>query len=313
MIGLRDGLEGVLPGWLIRAGLPPRAVRRVGVEALPLEPAAKAALEIAARGGAAVEVALAPDLFLKRAVPLPAAARRDAAGAVALQMRQSMPGQAEGLIWRHVDAPGEAVDVHVLKEARLTELLRDAGVPLRRVVIDGVAAAPLYDARGVMDRAERFWNRAVPVALAAVLVAVLAGQALVLWQADRAVAEGAARLASLRDEAAAARAAAETRDAEGAARLADARRMARDGRRMALLADLTGALGDEVWATSVLMQDDVLRLSGFVDGDVAQVLAAIKALPWVAEVDLDGSVGLTEGSAERRFQVIITLRAEDAA
>ena len=56
-----------------------------------------------------------------------------------------------------------------------------------------------------------------------------------------------------------------------------------------------------------------IRDPQFVDGDVAQVLAAIKALPWVAAVDLDGSVGLIEGSAERRFQVIVTLRTEDAA
>lgn len=313
MIGLRERLADALPDWLIRAGLPPRAVRRVRVEALPLEPAVKAALEIAGRGGAAVEVALAPDLFLKRSVALPAVARRDAAGAVALQMRQSMPGQAEGLIWRHVDGPGETVDVLVLKEARLTDLLRDAGVPLRRVVIDGVAAAPLLDARGAVDRAERFWNRALPVAVGVILAGVLAAQGVALWRADAALAAGEARLGALRDQAAAARAAAEARDAEGAARQADAARMLRDGRRMALLADLTGALGDEVWATSVMMQDDVLRLSGFVDGDVAQVLAAIKALPWVAAVDLDGSVGLIEGSAERRFQVIVTLRAEDAA
>lgn len=313
MIGLREGLAEALPDWLIRAGLPPRRVRRVRVETLPLEPAVKAALEIAARGGAAVEVALAADLFLKRSVPLPAAARRDAAGAVALQMRQSMPGQAEGLIWRHVDGPGETVDVHVIKEARLTELLRDAGVPLRRVLIDGVAAAPLFDARAMADRAERFWNRAVPVVVAALLAMVLGAQAVALWRADAALAAGEARLAMLRDEAAAARAAAEARDAESAARQADAARMVRDSRRMALLADLTGALGDEVWATSVMMQDDVLRLSGFVAGDVAQVLAAIKALPWVATVDLDGSVGLTEGSSERRFQVIVTLRTGDAA
>lgn len=311
MIGLRERLEGALPDWLIRAGLPPRAVRRVRVSALPLEPAARAVLASAGQGGAAVEVALAPDLFLKRAVPLPAAARRDAAGAVALQMRQSMPGQAEGLIWRHAEGTGETVDVYVLKEARLTELLREAGVRLRRVVIDGVATAPLHDARGETDRAERFWNRAMPVLAGLVLLAVLGGQGLRLWQADQAVAAGEARLAALRDEAAAARATAEARDAEGAARQADALRMARDGRRMALLADVTGALGDEVWLTSLMVQGDVLRLGGFVAGDVAQVLAAVKALPWVAAADLDGAVGLGEGTGERRFQVIVTMRAED--
>lgn len=300
------------PPMLLRAGLPPRRVRSVLVEVLPPSDAARAALAMAGRGGAPVDVRLAAGLFLRRSVALPAVARRDEAGAVALQMRQSMPGQAEGLIWRHVETGGGAVEVYVLKQARLDELLRDAGVTLRQVTIDGVEAAPLYDARAEVDRAERFWNRLVPLAVAGLVAAVLAGQGWALAQAMRGVAEAGAAVAALRDEAAAARAEAETRGAASAARMADVARLARDGQRLALLADLTRVLGDGVWISSFALDGDVLRLAGFAQGEVAQVVAAIRPLGWVAAVDLDGSVAVEAGGGERRFQLLVTLAAEGA-
>lgn len=85
-------MGGMIPAFLLRAGLPPRRVRSVRIDALPLTDPARAALAMAGKRGAAVDVRLAPDLFLRRALPLPGVARRDLAGAVAIQMRQSMPG-----------------------------------------------------------------------------------------------------------------------------------------------------------------------------------------------------------------------------
>ena len=79
-----------------------------------------------------------------------------------------MPNQAEGLVWRHVPVEGGA-EVYVIKEARLTELLCDAGASLRRVVIDGLDCPPLIDARATTDAPERFWNRAAPLAVLALL------------------------------------------------------------------------------------------------------------------------------------------------
>lgn len=304
---LGERLQRLAPAFVVRAGLPPRRVRHVLIESLPLTEPARAALALAGRGGAPVDVRLAAGVFLRRSVALPAVARRDAAGAVAVQMRQSMPGQAEGLVWRHV-GQGDSVEVFVLKEARLTELLAECrGITLRRVVIDGVDAAPLHDGRATADRAERFWNRAVPAVVAVALAGVLAVQGWTLMQTQGAVAEAGARVTALRDEAAAARAEAETRNAASAAQLADVARLSRDGQRLRLIADLTRVLGDQVWVSSFALDGGVLRLAGFTAGDAAEVVAAIRPLPWVAAVDLDGSVALDEASGDRRFQLLVTL------
>lgn len=310
---LGESLQRLAPAVLVRAGLPPRRVRSVVVNALPLTEPAKAALALAGAGGAPVDIRLSKELFLVRSVPLPQAARKDAAGAVALQLRQSMPGQAEGLVWRHVDGPGEAVDVFILKAARLTEVVQAAGVTVRRVVIDGVEAAPLFDARGQTDRVERVWNRAVPVAVAVALAGVLAVQGMAVLRAEGAVAEAEAALAALRDEAAVARAEAEDRNARSAAQMADAARLVRESQRLVLLADLTRVLGDEVWLSSFAVDGAVLRLAGFSSADVADVLAAVRPLAWVESVDLDGAVAVDGASGDRRFQLIVTLKVGGGA
>lgn len=303
-----EALQRMAPAALVRAGLPPRRLRSVLIESLPLTDAARAALTLAGAGGAPVDLRLAPGLFLRRSIALPVAARRDAAGAVALQMRQSMPGQAEGLIWRHAGGTGGTVDVYILKEARLAEVVAAAGSGLRRVVIDGVEADPLHDARGRTDAPERFWNRSAPMVAAGLLVGVLAVQFWSLTAVRQAVAEAGSTVAALRDEAAAARAEAEARSAETAARLGDVARLSREGQRLALVADLTRVLGDGVWISSLALDGGVLRLAGFAEGDVAQVVAAIRPLDWVQTVDLDGAVGMDGGTGERRFQLIVTLK-----
>ena len=310
---LGESLQRLAPALLVRAGLPPRRVRSVLVDTLPLTDPARAALRLAGEGGAPVDIRLSREVFLCRSVPVPQAARKDAAGAVALQLRQSMPGQAEGLVWRHVDGPGDALDVYILKAARLTELVQGAGITVRRVLIDGVEAAALYDARAQTDRVERFWNRTAPMLAAAMLAGVLAVQGVAVMRAEGTVAEAEARVAALRDEAAAARGAAEARNAQSAAQMADAARLVRESRRLVLVADLTRVLGDEVWLSSFALDGQVLRLSGFAAGDVAAVVAAIRPLDWVEAVDLDGAVAIDAGSGDRRFQLLVTLKAGGGA
>ncbi len=291
--------DGVIPAFLLRAGLPPRAVRSVRIDTLPLTDPARAALLMAGRRGA-VDLRLAPELFLRRGLALPGVGRRDLGGAVAIQMRQSMPGQAEGLVWRHVPV-ADGADVFILKEARLTELLREVEVTVRRVMIDGVDAPPLIDARAQTDAPERFWNRAAPVAALALLLLVVGVQGWRLAGLNAALAEETARVATLRDSAAAARAEAEARNAIGTARMADLARLARDNRRLPMLADLTRVLGDEVWISSFALEGEQLRLSGFAEVEIGQVIAAIRPLPWVARVDLDGAVTVQDDSGARRF------------
>ncbi len=83
--------------------------------------------------------------------------------------------------------------------------------------------------------------------------------------------------------------------------------MARENRRLPLLADLTRILGDEIWVSNFALEGDILRLSGFSEIDMAQVVAAIRPLPWVAGVELDGAVTLDDARGARRFLLNVQL------
>lgn len=292
---------------LLRAGWPVRPVRVVRIASFPMSEAVIAALTIAGAGGHPVDLRLEQNLFLRRRLSLPSAAMADAGAAVALHLRQTMPGQAEGLVWRHAVVAGDAVDIFVLKEARLAEIVRAAPVTVRRVWIDGAECPPLLDASARTDRAERFWNGAVAALAACAFGAVLAVQGWSLFSETRAVGAARAEVAALRDQAAALRARADAEGAAQSALRADLARLARDRNRLPLLADLTGALGDGVWLGGLLLDGDVLRLSGFTTGRVADSSDALRRLPWVESVELDGGAATGVNGSETRFGLLVTL------
>ena len=125
------------------------------------------------------------------------------------------------------------------------------------------------------------------------------------------VADETARVADLRDKAAAARAAAETRGAETSARLSDLLRLEQDSSRLGLIADLTRVLDDSVWLSTFALDGSTLRLTGTSQQEIAPVIAAIRPLAWAGSVDLDGAVLVDSVTGERRFQLIIALRPQD--
>lgn len=305
---LGESLKRLLPAGLIRAGLPPRRVRIFEIRTFPLTEPAKAALALAGRGGAPVDVKLSREVFLYRELTVPRAAQKHAGDVVALQMRQSMPGQAEGLIWRHVTGPGTTVQVFVLKAEWLTELKQTPGVTLRRVMIDGVKAPPLYDARAETDKIERFWTHAAVAVAGGALALVLSVQTFAVVRAEHAVAQKTAQVAALREDATAARDVAEARDARSAAHLASVGRLVQETRRLTLLADLTRVLDDDVSLESFALDGQLLRLSGLATKDVSGVVSAIRSLEWAEGVDLDEAVAIETGSGGRRFQLRIIVK-----
>lgn len=305
---LGETLSRVFPASLIRAGLPPRKVRVVEIRTFPLTEPSRAALALAGRGGTPVDVHLPRDVFLHRELTVPRAAQKHAEEIVDLQIRQSLPGQADGLIWRHVTGPGTTVQVYILKAAWLAELEQATNGLLRRVVIDGVKASPYYDARERTDRIERFWNSATVALTAGTLVLVLAVQGFAVLRAENEVVEKAAQVTALREEATAARSEAEARSARSTAQLADARRLVEETQRLTLLADLTRVLSDDVALSSFALDGQVLRLTGDAGEDVSGVVDAIRSLSWVDAVELDGAVAIETGSGDRRFQMRITLK-----
>jgi Tfp pilus assembly protein PilN len=305
---LGERLSCLFPASLTRAGLPPRKVRVVEIRTFPLTEPARAALALAGRGGTPVDVHLSRDVFLYRELTVPKAAHRHAGEVVDLQVRQSMPGQANGLVWRHVTGPGTTVKVFILKDAWLAELQSATDGVLRRVEIKGVKATAFYDASAKTDRIERFWNRAVVAFAGSALILVLAVQGFAIVQANNAVAEIAAQVEALREEATAARSAAEARSVRSAAQLADARRLMEDTRRLTLLSDLTRVLSDNVSLSSFALDGQLLRLSGDAGEDISDVVTAIRSLAWAEAVELDGAAAIETGSGDRRFQMQVTLK-----
>lgn len=307
---LRGWLAAALPAGLFRAGLPPRRARIVTLNALPPDIEATALLAKAGQGGAPVDIALSPSLFLRKSVAVPAAARRDAERTIALQMRQNLPSGAGGLLWRArpVRAGAGKLDyeVLVLKQDSLAAVLRAFGAEPRRVVIaDGVGFAPLIDSRRRGDRPQWFWNRAAPALAGLALIVVLVGQAwrlIELAAVERAL---QAEVSALVDQAAAARAAAEARDSATAVRGRDEARLASERDRLAELADLTKALDDEVWLSSLAIDGGTWQLVGFARSDVSEIIAAIQRLHWVAAVAPEGSIVIDPATGEGRFQLVV--------
>lgn len=311
---MRGWLDAVLPAGLVRAGLPPRRVRTVTLTTLPPDAAAAAVLAQAGRGGGTVDIALAPSLFLRKAVAIPAAARRDAEGAIALQMRQSLPAGAAGLLWRARPVGTRAgwadYEVLVLKRDSLAALLRACGTEPRRVVVAGMAGlAPLIDNGRRADLPQWFWNRAAPALTGLVLLAVLTTQGWRLAELDAQERALRAEVSALGDRAAAARAAAEERGSAAAARVRDAARLASESGRLAELADLTQALDDGVWLSSLAIDGGTWRLVGFAQSDISAVIASVQALPWVASVAPEGSIVLDPVTGEERFQLVVLATA----
>ncbi|TNC71356.1 PilN domain-containing protein [Rubellimicrobium roseum] len=311
---LRDRLGAALPEWLWRAGLPPRRVRRVRLDSLPPDPTATALLAEAGRDRRPVDVAIAPALFLRKTVAIPAAARRDAERAVALQMRQGLPAEARGLLWRArpLGSRGAKADyeVLVLKQDSLTAVLRACGTEPRRVVIaDREGFAPLIDNRRRADRPQWAWNRATPVLAGLALLAALGAQGWRLAELGATERALRAEILALGDRAAAARAAAEARDGEAAARIRDTARLASESGRLAQLAGLTAALDDSVWLASLAVDGRTWRLVGFARSDIPTVIAGLQALPWVETVAPEGSIVLDPATGEGRFQLTLEAAA----
>jgi hypothetical protein len=83
-----------------------------------------------------------------------------------------------------------------------------------------------------------------------------------------------------------------------------------ENNRLRLIADLTAALESSVWISTFAVDGATLRLTGHATGEIAAVIAAIRPLPWVDTVDLDGPVAVDAPTGGRRFQLIITLKQQ---
>lgn len=317
---LRAAWRLLFPTSVLAGGLPPRPPLTLRMETLLPGAAEQSALRAAARRGRPVDVELPRDVFLEKTVSIPRAARAQAQAAIAVQMRQEMPAQGRGLVWREAlpERRGDRLHFPVLlmKQDELAALRRaveETGAPLRLVRAAAMPGmAPFLDRRGVTDRAQRRWT-----ALLVLLLAMVAGWTLferwsALSELESRNAALAQEVAALMDQAVEAQQEAVSREASLSTLAAEIASFEAEYHRLPILTDLTALLEDRVWLSALSLDRDEMRLTGFAEMEVTAVVEAIRSAPWAAEVALDGPVILDPVSRQNRFQLRVTLRAEEA-
>lgn len=310
----------LFPKFVFTGGLPPRPPLSLRLEALLPCAADQPTLRAAAERGRPVDIELPREVFLEKTVSIPRAARQQAQAAITVQMRQEMPAQGRGLVWRTAppDRRGDHMNFLVLlmKQDELAALcgaVEATGAPLRQVRATAQPRmAPFLDQRHVTDRPQRRWSGALVL-----LVAVVAGWVLFTRWSDLEAQEArnaalAQQVSVLMDQAVAAQQEAVSREASLATLAGEIASFEAEYHRLPILADLTALLGDGAWLSALSLDRGDMRLVGFAETEVTTVVEAIRAAPWVAEVALDGPVILDPASRQNRFQLNVTLTAGGA-
>ena len=308
MIGTAKHLgEAVAPMALFAPGLPQRASTTVKVSTVPLGQPDRERIR---RSRGPLNVSLDPALALLRRIDLPSAAVSKSDTAIGLQLRQTLPAQGQGLVWRSVAIRRERdtteYAVYILKQSVLDSLLadlRNLGGRVERVSLDVTGLSTFWERRPISIQAAKNWLAF------SVLTTVLAAVASIIGlAADRSAlldltstrAEQVAELEKRRD---ALTASAGESEKSAAAVLNDIATFAVQSRRLQLLTDLTDVLPDTVWVSELSFSGDRLVFSGFTSSEVTTVINQLQKLPWAREVQLNGAISFDSYSGENRFEI----------
>lgn len=305
--------EALFPPSLFLPGLPQGKPIRIRIGTLPLDEATRMAARQAKHPVIAV---LDPALALCRQVTLPKAVGAKADSAIALQLRQTLPRQGQGLVWRAAaverSASSMTYAIYLLKQIQLDDALasiRALGAEIEAVVIDAAGLEPIWKRFPESDRTAKLW-----LAISALSVAAVALLAVFSLETKRSeltdlVDLSAQRVAALEERLVAKRAEAENSKAEASALMNDLDRFTTHARRLQLLSDLTDVLPDTTWVSEVTISEDRIVLSGFTSGQVSDVILVIQGLPWATEVNLNGPISFDSYSGQNRFELGLRIQS----
>lgn len=309
--------KGLLPQALFLPGLPQPAPLEIKIDTLPMTDVARQQARQAQRPVVAV---IDQGLTLRRRISLPKAVGAKADAAIGLQLRQTLPSQGQGLIWRAAVSGkfGDMTEhsVYILKQAQLDILLGElrtigANVEAVRVGADGVK--PIWQRSPDQTRSARNWQAFTGLSVAMIgLVAVIGVERDRIALSDL-VSSRAERLAELEARLTTQRETANADQQSAMAVLRDMDLFAAQSRRLNLLSDLTAALPDSVWVSELSIFEDRLTLSGFASGDVGDVISTIQNLPWAKDVKLNGSINFDSYSGQNRFELGLQMNHEAPA
>lgn len=305
----------LVPKTLFQAGgsrLSPTAVR---IGCLPYDAVASANIQTVAARSRAISLLLDPDLALLKRMTIPRAAAGLSDRAISLNVRQSMPNQGQGLTWRavlvgHRDAHAD-YNVYMLKKVILDELVgavaRQGGT-VDRIALAGLDAAPVWERRPDNPRLRRLWLMATGLGIIGIAgwsIVSLERRASVLADATQA---GETRVAALQNRLVELRAAKEAGDEEQNATLTDLAQFNAQSRRLGTLTALTDVFPDTVWISEVSITGDTVLMSGFVMGDVAEIVTLLQTQTWAEAVRLEGPITYDSYSGQNRFDLGLRIR-----
>lgn len=312
---LRASLDAILPISLFFPGLPRISATRINVTSHSLDQTAREIVEKVRRP---VALFLDPKLALSRRVQLPRAVGAKMETAITLQLRQTMPGQGQGLVWSALrtgrKGATEEYIVYMVRQGQIDDCLlecRSLGASVESVSIDVPNLRPIWQSRPKQEAVARKWQAfsvlmVALIALVASLRIEIHRQAMEETLASRAeyVAALEQRLTTLQSET-------DTKTAKGGEITSDVQILVAQSQRLKPLADLTSVLPDTVWISELAISGDQLVLSGFASGEVTEVVGQVQTLPWVLDVALDGAVARDSTSGQSRFDLRVSVGPVD--
>ncbi len=261
-----------------------------------------------------MDVELNPALMLQKQLIVPHAAKAKLARTVELDVRQSLPGGGDDLVWVSTIEKREGSNLHVIVYLikrktleQIEELLASKNAIARTISVSGgYKLKPLIDHRRVTDRSRRVWD------IVLVLLLVLSF-GLVFWGELRERAELQARISLLQQQKTelstgllSLREKLENESSSYSAILNDANALMSEHQRLHAILDLTEVLDDKTWISELVFSGSNLRLSGFTGDEITSVIDAIRPLGWVNRVDISGPITFDTYTRKNRFDLSVS-------
>lgn len=299
-----------VPLTLFQSGGLVRSPIIVRVERLPLDAAKRSELRALADQPRQICLLLDPRTALSKGITIPRAAAALRENAVALSIRQTMPNQGRGLIWRSV-ATGyrdNQIDytVFIIKEAVLEQLANDVrglGVALERIELADTAAPAVWEARPGETWRIWLWMMIMAFGVCAVAIwSVVSMERTIAGLAEENRA-GIARITALEERLVTLRTETAVGVEQQTAIETDLALFNTQSRRLGILTALTEVLPDTVWISELSITGDNVQMSGFATGDVAAVVGLLQAQNWTKSVRLDGPITYDSYGDQNRFDL----------
>ena len=300
---------GGLPKWLVLPG--GRAEWSESFEVLELPFASDRDFK-----GAVMDVKLGKKLVLHKELTFPAALWHNLDKAVELNVRQSMPGNPQNLVFRHRvigrDKKVIRVEIFLVKKAVIDAIVRQMtglGARVRTISVSGFESLDVFhDNRAVTDRVIRSWSIAC-CALALSIGAVLAASEIrrvtelkyLKSELQVSMTDLSAQAVDLRNQI-------EEKQRNQKNIESDLSLFHEEFHRLGILLDLSASLPDDTWVSMFELKGKSLTISGFTKREVSDAVGSLRELPWVEHVELVGPANFDSYSRSTRFELSVGIK-----